>query len=236
MANENKDVGEGAEPKSLKYASFFSRNKWPIAVAISLVVVVLIVIGLMQSSRKKKEARAFEAHLNAKTSQDHLRVAGQFPNTFYGSVSLLEAGNLLFEKGKYAEARKLYLKFLDVYTERALRAWLHNLVGATFEAEAKYDEAIQYYRRAETSPWLKLQAKLNIGRCFELKGDSEEDPQLALQQYDIARTYYRQLAETTPSSPGSVPGPTPWRHQAQARIDLLTEKERTARETALKKS
>lgn len=232
MAEKEHALPEGEEVKFLKYATFFSRNKWRIIAGVSLVLGMLLVIGLVQSLRKRKQTRAFEAHLKAETAEDYKRVSKDFPGTLYGSFSLIEAGNLLFEKEKYAEARKVYLQFLRSYPKSRFRPWAYNLVGATFEAEKKYDEAIKRYRRAEASPWLKLQAKLNIGRCYEFKGDveSEKDPQVALEHYDKALTYYRQLSETGSSSPRSQQTFSPWRRQAQSRMTFLQEKQRKARQ------
>ncbi len=232
MAEQQKALREGEKAKFLKYAAFFSKNKWRIAAGLGLVVGVLLVIGLVQSLRKRNRARAFEAHMEAKTAEDHKRVGENFAGTFYGSFSLIEAGNLLFEEEKYAEAKRLYLKFLRSYPKSRFRPWVYNLAGATFEAEEDYDEAIQYYRKAEATPWLKLREKLNIGRCYELKGDleSERHPSLALEHYDVARTYYRQLTETGSSSPRSMQPASPWQRQAQSRMMFLLDKEKKAKE------
>jgi len=230
LAEQQKARHEIEKHTFYKYAAFFSRNKWRLVAAVSLVLGVLIVIGAVQTVRKKNEASAFEAHLRAETPKEYRNIHREFPRTFYGCLSLIEAGNLFYEEGKFSEARKLYLQFLDTRPESRLRPWVHNLIGATLEAQRKYDRAIRYYRKAEASPWLKLQAKLNIGRCYELKADSEKDPQVALEQYDIARTYYRQLTETSRSSPGSPPTFTAWRRQAQERMNFLTEKEKSAKQ------
>ncbi len=236
MVEKRTSVEEAEESKVLRYATFFSRNKWRIVGAVCLAVAVVMVIGLVQYSHKRNEAKAFEAHLKAETPKDYQRVAEEFPGTFQGGMSLIDAGTLLFEEGKFAEARKLYLRFLEENRESPMRAWANNLVGATFEAEKKYDRAIEYYRKAEASDWLKFQAKFNIGRCHELKGDAEEDPQVALEvHYAKAHTYYRQLTETTGSSPGAGPRLVPWREQAEARVSVLAEKERKARERVSEK-
>jgi len=223
---------EGQDVKFLRYTTFLSKNKWRIVAGVCLVLGVLLVIGLVQSLRKRKETRAFEAYLKAETAEDYKRVSKDSHGTLYGSFSLIEAGNLLYEKEKYAEARKLYLQFLRSYAKSPFRSWAYNLVGATFEAEKKYDEAIKRYRTAEASRWLKLQAKLNIGRCYEFKGDleSEKDAKLALEHYDKALTYYRQLSETGSSTPRSEQTFSPWRRQAQSRMIFLQEKQRKAKE------
>ncbi len=232
MAEKQHALPEGQEVSLFKYAAFFSRNKWRLVAGVSLIVGVLLVIGIVQSLRKRKEAKAFEAYQEAKTAEDYERVGENFPGASYGSFSLIQAGNLLFEKEKYPEARKLYLQFLRSYPESRFRPWASNLVGATLEAEKKYDEAIQHYRKAEASPWLRLQAKLNIGRCYEFKGDAESarNPQLAREHYEVARTYYRQLTETSSSSPRPTQPASPWQNQAQSRMKLLQEKERKAQE------
>jgi tetratricopeptide (TPR) repeat protein len=230
LADKERAVHEIEEHGFYKYAAFLSRNKWRLSAAVCLVVAVLIVIGAMQSSRKKNEARAFEAHLRADTPKEHRAIHREFPRTFYGCISLIEAGNLLYKEGKFSEARTAYLQFLDARPKSHLRPWVRNLVGATLEAEGKYDRAIRYYKRAQASPWIELQARLNIGRCYELKGDSEEDVQAALVHYDMARRYYRQLTETPGASPGSTPTITAWRRQAQERMRFLGDKEKNARE------
>jgi tetratricopeptide (TPR) repeat protein len=236
LAEKEKAHHEAEEHELFKYVTFFSRNKWRLVAGISLVVAVLIVIGAVQASRRKNEARAYAAHSQATTPKEYRSIYREFPRTFYGSTSLIRAGNLLYEEGKYVEARKLYLQYLGARPEDRLRPWVHNLVGATFEAEGKYDRAIEYYRRAEASAWLKLQAKLNIGRCYELKGDSEENAQSAAAQYDVARTYYRQLTETSGATAASARTITAWQQQAEERMRFLREKEKKAREREAEKN
>jgi tetratricopeptide (TPR) repeat protein len=215
LVDKEKAPQEVKESELFRYAAFFVRHKWRIAGAAALIAAVLVVIGLVQASQKRSIERAFQARLTSETPKELQQVGKDFPRTFDGSVSLIEAGNLLFKEGKFADARKLYLKFLEDYRDSRFRSWVYNLMGATFEAEAKYDEAIRYYRRAEASPWVRMQAKLNIGRCYEQKGDFER-----------ARTYYRQLTETAPSAPGTPPAQTSWRREAQERMNFLREKER----------
>jgi len=236
LAEGQHALPEGQEEKFLKYAAFLSRNKWRIVAGVSLVVAVLLVIALVQSLRKRKEARAFQAHREAKTAKDHQRVGENFAGTSYGSFSLIEAGNLLFRKERYAEARKLYMKFLRSYPESRFRPWVYNLVGATFEAEQKYDQAIHHYGKAQDFSSVELQAKLNRGRCWELKGDlqSEKNPKLALDHYDKARTFYQQLTGTGSSPRVSPQMPSPWGAQAQSRMRSLGEKETKARESEKK--
>ncbi len=230
MAEQQKAVHEVPEHKLFKYVTFFSRHKWRIAAVVLFALAVAVVIGLLQFSRGKSEEKAFEAYFGARTAEAYRRVEEQFPGTFYGSISLIEAGNLLYEKGDFEGARKAYQRFLDGYEESPLRAWAYNLVGNSYMAEGKYDKAVEYYRRAEASPWLKFQAKFHLGRCYELKGDSESDLRVALEQYGVARTYYRQLTESAEPSPGTAPRQTPWQRPAQERMTFLAEKERTARE------
>jgi tetratricopeptide (TPR) repeat protein len=228
LAEKRNVPEETKEHQLFKYVTFLSRNKWRIAAGTCLVLAVVLVIGIIQVSRARSEANAFAAYLSADTAKEYRDVSREYPGAFYGAVSLIEAGNLLYKDGKYLDARRAYLRFLEREPESRLKGWVLNLVGATFEAERKYDEAIEYYRKAEASPWVKLQAKLNAGRCHELKGDSEETPQRALEQYELARTYYRQLAETS-STAGERAAAVAWQRQAQERMDFLRQKEQEAR-------
>jgi tetratricopeptide (TPR) repeat protein len=230
LVEKQKAPQEAVEHRSLKYLTAVARHKWRLAALAFLVVAVLLVIGIVQHSRTRNEAKAYDAHFEAETAKQYRAVHNEYPKTFHGSVSLLEAGKLLHRDGKYAEARKAFLQFLETGRAPRLRAAAYNLLGATFEAEEKYDRAIEYYRRAETDATAKFQAKLNIGRCYELKGDSEEDPEKALEHYELARTYYRQLAKETPASPTASPVTTPWQGPAEERTTFLAEKERKARE------
>ena len=229
MAEKQNVPEETKEHHLFKYVTFLSRNKWRIIAGACFVLAVVLVIGIIQVSRARSDAKAFAAYLSADTAKEYREVSREYPGSFYGSVSLIEAGNLLYKAGKYLDARRAYMKFLEQEPESRLKGWVLNLVGATFEAETKYDEAIEYYRKAEASPGVKLQAKLNVGRCHELKGDSEETLQRALEQYELARTYYRQLAET-PSTAVERAAAVPWQRQAQERMDFLRQKEQEARE------
>ncbi len=239
MAEKQDAPAKGEELKLLSYVSFLSRNKWRIVGVLSLIVAILLVVGLMQSLRRRRETGAFEAYSRAVTVKQHRTVNDSFSGTFFGSVSLIRAGNLLFEAEKFSEARKLFLRYLRSHPQSQFRPWVYNLVGATFEAERKYDEAIAYYSRAQGSPSLELQAKLNRGRCWELKGDLEsgENPELALDYYEAARTIYRELTEPSSSTPPSSPPPaTPWQRQAQSRMRFLQEKESDARQRQAEKT
>lgn len=232
MTDKQDTFPKGEKAKFLSYVAFLSRNKWRFAAGLSLAVGILLVVGLMQSLREKKEARAFEAYEKAVSPKEHRSVGEGFPGTFYGSVSLIKAGNLLFEGEKFSDARKLYVKYLRSHPDSPFRAWVYNLVGATFEAEKNYDEAISYYSRAQDSSSVERQAKLNRGRCWELKGDleSQENPQVALDYYDAARTLYRELTEVgSAAASSSRPPITPWQRQAQSRMKLLRDKETQAR-------
>ena len=233
LADKQHTPSNSEEVKLFDYAAFLSRNKWRFVAGLSLAVGILLIIGLMQSLKEKKELRAYEAYEKADSPNEDRNVSERFPGTFYGSISLIKAGNLFFEAEKFAEARKLYEDYLRSYSDSPFRAWVYNLVGATFEAEKNYDEAIKYYSKAQDSPSVELQAKLNRGRCWELKGDleSQENPQLALDYYDAARTLYRELTETGAAATGSSrPSVTPWQRQAQSRMKSLQDKETRARQ------
>jgi tetratricopeptide (TPR) repeat protein len=232
LADKQDTSPKGEQVKFFDYVAFLSRNKWRFAAGLSLAVGIFLVVGLMQSLREKKEARAFEAYEKADSAKEHRNVGEGFPGTFYGSASLIKAGNLLFEGEKFGEARKLYVNYLRSYPDSPFRAWVYNLVGATFEAEKNYDEAISYYSRAQDSSSVELQAKLNRGRCWELKGDleSQENLQVALDCYDAARTLYRELTEAGSATAGSPrPAITPWQRQAQSRMKFLRDKETQTR-------
>jgi tetratricopeptide (TPR) repeat protein len=230
LAAKDKVVEQVEEAKLFRYAAFFSRNKWRIVAGVSLVLGVLIVVGLVQFLGKRKVEKAYEAYAKAMTAEEYRAVEARFPGTFYGARSLIEAGRSLLKDGKFAEARKLFLKLLSDYEESRFRAWANILVGATFEGEEKYDKAISYYRKAEASRWLRLQAKLNMGRCYEFKGDSQKEAEDRLNSYELAKSYYRQLTETGSSSTGSRRPPTAWQREARTRMTFLSEKETRMRE------
>ena len=161
----------------------------------ALVVTIGAAIGIYNWNKSNRETQANEAlsninaplgveeNTNASSAEPYLKVAAEFKGTSGGARALLIAGEILFDAGKYQEARKQFEQFLGEYPDYPLADQALLGVDASYEAEGnlteaatRYKEFVDHHPAASTLP----QAKSALARVYL----AQNKPELALQQYE----------------------------------------------------
>ncbi len=159
---------------------------------------VLIVgagIGIFNWNKSNREAQANEAlsniklpasaeeSTNAATAEPYLKVANDYPGTSGGARALLMAGGILFDAGKFQEARKQFEQFMAQYPDYPLADQALLGVDTSYEAEgnlteaaSRYKDFVEHHPAASTLP----QVKSALARVYL----AQNKPELALQQYE----------------------------------------------------
>jgi predicted negative regulator of RcsB-dependent stress response len=153
---------------------------WRLIVYPIVAVVVLLLGGIgyyfyQLDQQNMHEAQAHNAALQAKTPEDLVKVADQFPNTIQGTLARLNAANGFFVKKNYDAAGKEYQQIIN---QPGTDAGLHDAaqlgLGSIFEANNKVDDAINAYlsvaRRGKESPYAPF-AYHSIAGIYEQRGD-----------------------------------------------------------------
>jgi tetratricopeptide (TPR) repeat protein len=201
---------------------------WRLIVYPLLAVLVLLVGGFsyyyyQQTQRDTLEAQARQVMLKAKTAEEFVKVADQFPDTDTAKLALLKAADLSFNKPDYMAAIADYQRILNGgASTRQLNDSAQVGLAATLEASGKIDDAIQAYlveaRLGNKSPYAPY-AYFSASRLYEQKGDKETqrkilneatglDPDSAFVQQ--AKEKLKELnAAATPPLTQPVPAPAP---------------------------
>jgi len=124
---------------------------------------------------------------SATDAQPYLRVADDYPGTRAASRSLLIAGGILFDAGKFDQAQSTFEKFMAQYPEDGLSDQAAIGIAASLEAQGKITDAATRYdafiKGHPSDPTLP-QAKSALARLYV----AQNKPDLALHLYeDLAR-------------------------------------------------
>jgi predicted negative regulator of RcsB-dependent stress response len=196
-------------------------------------VALLIVAGgfayyynqLAQRSQLEDSARA--ALLKAKTPEEMVKVADQYPNTDQGTLALLSAADGSFAKEDYSAAIQDYQRIIQAATpDQELRESAQLGLASSLEASGKTDDAIKTYldvaTQGDKSPFAPA-AYFAVARLYEERGDktSERTTLTSLAGLDPDSVFVKQaqmkLKELTPPAQpalsvpvtGSNPMPAP---------------------------
>jgi predicted negative regulator of RcsB-dependent stress response len=157
---------------------------WRLVVYPILAALVVVVGGLgyyyyLQKQREQLEASARAALLQAKTPEELVKVADQFPRADQGTLALLNAADGSFAKRDYAAAIQDYQRIIQTVTTHAeLRDSAQLGLASSLEATGKIDDAINAYlevaRRGAKSPYAPL-AYNAAARLYEERGDKDNE-------------------------------------------------------------
>ncbi|MCE0483868.1 MAG: tetratricopeptide repeat protein [Methylacidiphilales bacterium] len=186
-----------------------------------------------QMQRDALEAQARIVVSQAKTPEDFLKAADQFPNTNQATMALLAAASLSFDKKDYDAAIKDYQRIIsNASTDTTLRDSAQLGLGSTLAATGKLDDAINVYltvaRRAEKSPYAPY-AYQAAASLYEQKGDKDNQKKILTEAVGLgtdsmfvkeAQSKLKELNPTPatpttislsapPPPPGPLPVPTP---------------------------
>jgi len=198
---------------------------WRLVVYPILLVVVVIVGGLVyyyyqQSQRDALEAAAREALVAAKTPEDFIKVADQFPGADQGTLALLGAADASFAKRDFAGAIHSYQRVLQNSAgDPELRDGAKIGLASAQEANGKVDDAINTYlevaREGAKSPYAPY-AYNSAALLYDQRGDKYNERKVLTEAVTLdpdsafvkqAQAKLKELTSTPITVP--LPGPTP---------------------------
>jgi predicted negative regulator of RcsB-dependent stress response len=148
---------------------------YPILVALIVVVGGFGYYYYLQNQREELEASARDALVQAKTPEELVKVADQFPGADQGTLALLSAAKGSFAKQDYASAIQDYQRIIQtVTTDPELRDSAQLGLASAQEANSKIDDAINTYlnvaQEGAKSPYAPF-AYLSAARLYDQKND-----------------------------------------------------------------
>jgi tetratricopeptide (TPR) repeat protein len=194
-----------------RFAAFSARYYRYFAVPIVAAIVVVIVLAIGSSQRVKRRRDSLAAFQRASTIAEFDAVARDYPRSFVGKRALAKAGDLLYEQGNYAEARRRYEAYLESTPDPALAVPVWTAVVQTYIAEEDYAGGIKTCEQILGSESLgargrqmaERQVFYYTGYCYERSDDLSK-----------AREWYNKLV--TGEQPGGA-----WGLLARQRLDAL---------------
>jgi predicted negative regulator of RcsB-dependent stress response len=206
----------------LKTLAWLHARRKALLIGLAAIAVIAAVWGFLawQKSQRETDANAelFSAPIDSgirsaqASPQKLLDVASQYSSTDAGEYAQLLAANLLFNQGKYPEARQQFSDFIDNHAESALVPQAKVGVAACLEAEGKTSDAIARYHDLVVMYPSEINivspAKLTLARLY----DEENKPELAF-------NLYAELARMLNQNPYD-----PWGSEARERAQILVAK------------
>jgi len=160
---------------------------WRLVVYPILAALVVAVGGFgyyyyLQNQREELEGSARAALLQAKTPEELIKVADQFPGADQATLALLGAADGSFAKRDYAAAIQDYQRIIQtVTTDPELRDSAQLGLASSLEANGKTDDAINAYleaaRRGAKSPCAPF-AYNAVARLYEERGDKDKEREI----------------------------------------------------------
>ena len=160
---------------------------WRLVVYPILAALVVVVGGLgyyyyLQDQREQLEVSARAALVQAKTPEDLVKVADQFPGADQATLALLSAADGSFTKRDYAAAIADYQRIIQtVTTDAELRDSAQLGLASSLEANGKIDDAINAYlvvaQEGAKSPYAPF-AYNAVGRLYQERGDKYKEREI----------------------------------------------------------
>lgn len=156
-------------------------------------VVAVIVVGLAGlafyyyqiAQRDQLEATARTALMAAKTPEDLLKVANDYPTSTQAALALIDAADQYFSKHDYPKAIDAYQKIESLpHPDELLLESSRLGLASTYEAAGKIDDAIAAYVRdgdlGAKSPYAPY-AYYSAAMLYEQKGDKDNERRILTQ-------------------------------------------------------
>jgi len=162
---------------------------YPILAALVIVLGGLGYYYNQQVQRQAAEANARLAFLKAKTPEELIQVADQFPHTNQATMALLKAADDSFQKLDYPAATKDYQRILETSgTDPLLHDSAQLGLASCFEASGKLDEAISAYlevaHRGDKTPYAPFGYNA-VARIYAQRGDKENERKILLEETSL---------------------------------------------------
>ena len=199
---------------------------WRLIVYPLLVAVIVVAGGLglyyyQITQREELETTAHAALVKAKTPEEWLKVADQYPKSDQASLALLNAAEYSFDKQDYPASISSYQRVLQSSsTSEALRDPAQIGLAAAQEAGGKADDAIYSYlevaRRGAKSPFAPY-AYSTAARLYDDKGDKDNERKILTEaaSLDPDSPFVKQAKQklkdfnTPPTGSPATPTPAP---------------------------
>jgi predicted negative regulator of RcsB-dependent stress response len=159
---------------------------WRLVVYPLLAALVVVVGGFgyyyyLQNQRDQMEAAARDAVVQAKTPEELVKVADQFPKADQATLALLSAADGSFAKHDYASAIQAYQRILQsTTTDPELRDAAQLGQASTQEANGNTNEAITSYlavaQLGDKSPYAPF-AYNAVAHIYEQRNDKDNERQ-----------------------------------------------------------
>jgi tetratricopeptide (TPR) repeat protein len=183
-------------------------------VAGGILIFLLSGVGLILvlHHRAERSDRAWPAAATMNSADDVSYVEELAMGTDAEPFFIMEAGTLLFERGKRKDlekAEELYRRFCTRWRRHPGAPYAKQSLGCVLEQQNKYEEAMKEFAAlAQVDGPLAAQSLWDAGRCAEKAG-----------KVDLARGFYMRLTAMEDASP--------WTKYAGARLaEILSGKEK----------
>lgn len=181
-------------PDVLNLVAWAHANRQRLILTAAIVAAIGCIVGFMMWSKNHREATANEALANlvpptgiqsatAADAEPYIKVANEFTGTAAGARARLQAGQILFDAGKFSDARAQFEQFMGQYPNYPLVSQGAVGVAACMEAEGKTAEATARYEDIATRHAVDsttAQVKSALARLYM----AQNKPEQALQQYE----------------------------------------------------
>jgi len=218
---EQADAAERGPTTEERFAAFSARYQWYFIAPLVVAVVVVIVLAVGSSHRTKHRRASIGAFESAGSIEEYDAVAREYPKSFVGGRALVEAGDLLYDQGRYAEARGRYEAYLETGPDPALAMLSWTAIVQTYIAEKDYAAGIAACEEALGSEEIGAKGRAVAERqllyytayCYELSGDLEN-----------ANVWYKKLVK-------SQEGSNSWAMLADRRLEDVQRRLKAPAET-----
>ena len=198
---------------------------WQVVV-IPILIAVLVALGglgsyyYQQSQRDELENTARTALVAAKTPEEYLKVADQFPNADQSTLAIFSAANAAFNKRDFAGAITSYKRILSGTTATPeLRDSAQLGLASALEATDKTDDAIVSYlvvaNEGAKSPFAPF-AFNAVALIYDQRGDKDNERKTLTQAASldpdspfVKQAQFKLKELTTPPITVPVPATTP---------------------------
>ncbi len=139
---------------------------------LAAVVMVLVSRGCAQH-KATKLAKAEQALMSARTSQQLEDVVKDYSSTPTAPVALLNLAKTLYNEGNYAQARTQYERFLKKYKNHEMSPAAELGLAYCTEADGDFDSAATQFAafaQKHIKNYLQPVALLSVARCMEQGG------------------------------------------------------------------
>ncbi|ODS33970.1 MAG: hypothetical protein SCARUB_00840 [Candidatus Scalindua rubra] len=184
---------ENVKERIRKYLKILDENKWFIIIGF----IILIAAGIPTYLYKQKKnndfnkvwSRVFQLNYEVAVAQqegpekktealkgainEYTFLKNNLSTTSATPWLLLELGNAQYKVKKYDEAISTYKEFINRFYKHHLTPVVRQSLGYVFEEKEQLKDAIEQFEIIAKDPestYIKAQAKLDTGRCYEKLG------------------------------------------------------------------